>query len=374
MSMAHSHGRMSAGEARTAGWVTSVCLHGALALGAVFFLRQVELAPQTKPFHWDVAMVEPVPSPTSQAATSTAPPTAPPLHRTPSPAERPLTATPVEPSRVEVTPRPSPAPVAPVQQTPAPTLAAPPPRPEPVPQPPQQTAAPAKIEPVPDLVREQLPTPPKTVARSEEPPKPAPAIEKSAPAASSFVQASESSSLPAESRVSSAQAPPASSVTTPPPVITEALSPHEASPTPLTHTAPSSDHSMRQETPATQQAAAPPGQEVASLAPPSQAKVSKPDDGWLADLMGKWIQDLEKHYPANLRTEGIQGKVVIVAILHDDGTLSDVKVSKSSGNVLLDQAAVSDVEKGPPIQLSRPLGRSQRPIKFSISYDLKTSR
>lgn len=90
--------------------------------------------------------------------------------------------------------------------------------------------------------------------------------------------------------------------------------------------------------------------------------------------MGKWIQDLEKHYPASLRTEGVQGKVVLVAILHDDGTLSDVKVSKNSGNTLLDQAAVSDVEKGPPIHLSRPLGRSQRPIKFSISYDLKTGR
>lgn len=90
--------------------------------------------------------------------------------------------------------------------------------------------------------------------------------------------------------------------------------------------------------------------------------------------MGKWIADLEKPYPPSLRTEGIQGKVVLVAILHDDGALSDVKVSKSSGNALLDQAAVNAVEKGPPIQLSRPLGRPQRPIKFSISYDLRTAR
>lgn len=90
--------------------------------------------------------------------------------------------------------------------------------------------------------------------------------------------------------------------------------------------------------------------------------------------MGKWIADLEKHYPAALRVEGIQGKVVLVAILHDNGTLTDVKIAKSSGNTVLDQAALSDVEHGPPIKLSRPLGRPQRPVKFSISYDLKTGR
>ena len=128
------------------------------------------------------------------------------------------------------------------------------------------------------------------------------------------------------------------------------------------------------EIPSSQPAPAPQTQDVAALAPPVQSKAAKPDDGWLADLMGKWIQDLEKHYPASLRTEGIQGKVVIVAMLHDDGTLTDVRVAKSSGHPILDQAAVSDVEKGPPIHLARPLGRPQRPIKFSISYDLKTGR
>jgi TonB family protein len=114
--------------------------------------------------------------------------------------------------------------------------------------------------------------------------------------------------------------------------------------------------------------------EVAALTPSHQSNTAKPDDGWLSALMGKWIADLEKHYPTTLRLEGVQGKVVLVAMLHENGTLSDVKVAKSSGNTLLDQAAIADVEQGPPIQLSRPLGRSQRPIKFSISYDLKTVR
>jgi TonB family protein len=120
--------------------------------------------------------------------------------------------------------------------------------------------------------------------------------------------------------------------------------------------------------------AAPASTEMAALTPAGQPITAKPDDGWLSELMGKWIADLEKHYPATLRMEGVQGKVVLVAMLHENGALTDVKVARSSGNTVLDQAAIADVEQGPPIKLSRPLGRPQRPIKFSISYDLRITR
>ncbi|MCS6294362.1 MAG: energy transducer TonB [Nitrospira sp.] len=122
------------------------------------------------------------------------------------------------------------------------------------------------------------------------------------------------------------------------------------------------------------QPATPAATDVAALTSPGQSSTAKSDDGWLSTLMGKWIADLEKHYPATLRLEGVQGKVVLVAILHENGTLTDVKIAKSSGNTVLDQAAIADVEQGPPIKLSHPLGRPQRPVKFSISYDLKTAR
>ena len=105
-----------------------------------------------------------------------------------------------------------------------------------------------------------------------------------------------------------------------------------------------------------------------------QFKPIKPDYGWLSELMAKWIEDLDKRYPVMLRTEGIQGKVTLTAVLHEDGILSDVRIAKSSGNAMLDQVAVEDVRKGPPITLSRPLERPHMPVKFSIIYDLKTAR
>jgi protein TonB len=98
------------------------------------------------------------------------------------------------------------------------------------------------------------------------------------------------------------------------------------------------------------------------------------DYGWLADLMAGWIQELNKRYPAVLRSEGIEGRVTLIALLHDDGKLSDVRVIKSSGNAMLDQVAVEDVTKGPPVTLPQPLERSHMPVKFSIIYALKLAR
>jgi len=123
-----------------------------------------------------------------------------------------------------------------------------------------------------------------------------------------------------------------------------------------------------------QQMASVPTSQVDTYAAPSQSNPAKIDYGWLADLMARWIEDLDKRYPAMLRTEGIQGKVTLTALLHENGTLTDVRVAKSSGNTMLDQVAVEDVRKGPPITLSRPLERPHMPVKFSIIYDLKATR
>lgn len=123
-----------------------------------------------------------------------------------------------------------------------------------------------------------------------------------------------------------------------------------------------------------QQAAASTGPQVADLGPASQAKPMKADYGWLSELMAQWIGELDKRYPAMLRTEGITGRVTLTAVLHQDGALSDVRVVKSSGNALLDQVAVEDIRNGSPVRLSRPLERPHMPVKFSIVYDLKTAR
>lgn len=98
------------------------------------------------------------------------------------------------------------------------------------------------------------------------------------------------------------------------------------------------------------------------------------DYGWLAALMAQWIEGLDKRYPAALRAEGIEGKVTLIALLHEDGSLSDVRIAKGSGNAALDQVALEDVRNGSPVKLAHPLERPKISVKFSISYDMKTAR
>ncbi len=351
MTHVEKHDRLSAGGAHKAGWLVSVGLHGSLVLGALLLLQQMRLALQPEPFEWDVAMVQPVGSPSPATVANESPPS-PPTPAQPSlPAQRHPTAAPAQPL---------PAPVVPIQTPPAltqDTL----PRSEPIPPPPKQAAAPSKPEPTPEPVREEpRPHPPAAVKSNEAPPTTAPA---DIPAPAHAVAPSEplSASTPASTATSAPEPVPVP----PEPARTQVDIPQQPMPTP----GKTADTVTAINPPAT-----PTITEVAALAPPGQPSTAKPDDGWLSTLMGKWIADLEKHYPATLRMEGVQGKVVLMAMLHENGTLTDVKVAKSSGNALLDQAAITDVEQGPPITLSRPLGRPQRPIKFSISYDLKTAR
>jgi periplasmic protein TonB len=114
--------------------------------------------------------------------------------------------------------------------------------------------------------------------------------------------------------------------------------------------------------------------ETTASIPPTQPVSVRKDYGWLTEQMIRWVEDLDKRYPATLRADGAQGKVMFIAMLHADGSLSDVRVSKSSGNSVLDQVALEDVKSGPPVTLSQPLERPQMSVKFSIVYDLKTPR
>jgi len=111
--------------------------------------------------------------------------------------------------------------------------------------------------------------------------------------------------------------------------------------------------------------------------PVASANAQRPvnvDYGWLATLMAQWIEGLDKRYPAALRADGVEGKVTLVALLHEDGSLSDVRIAKGSGSAALDQVALEDVRNGPPVKLAHPLERPQISVKLSISYDLRTSR
>lgn len=333
----------------------SCLLHGGLFFAALLFLQRIQLAPQAEPFKWNVAMATasaPETS-TSRAPVQTAP--APALQRSspPAPAARPV----MEPAhpRVETQAILPPTPASPVIEKPAPVPTAPvapPPSAEPAPKPPV-LSKPEPIGKQPDPV---MPMPPPVATSSQH-----------APITSALQSIDTHVATPPQEPTSASSAVPSPAFEPPPPHPSET----PAEPTPP---AQSGSATTSTEVQANQQRGSAPGSQVAALAQTGQSKAAKVDYGWLSELMAKWIEDLDKRYPAMLRTEGIQGKVTLTAVLHEDGVLSDVRVVKSSGNETLDQVAVEDVRKGPPINLSRPLERPSMPVKFSIIYDLKTAR
>lgn len=80
----------------------------------------------------------------------------------------------------------------------------------------------------------------------------------------------------------------------------------------------------------------------------------------------------ETPYPSDAKNNGIEGKAFIKFIIERDGSVSDITLVRSSGNDLLDEAAVKRVEnmpywnagtqKGAPVRVSLMV-----PVVFSIN-------
>lgn len=68
------------------------------------------------------------------------------------------------------------------------------------------------------------------------------------------------------------------------------------------------------------------------------------------DYLGMIRLRIEKHkkYPDYARERGIEGKVTIIFVLKHDGYISGVRIAKSSGYKVLDQAAITAVKNASP--------------------------
>jgi periplasmic protein TonB len=298
-------------DAHVRGWLVSVLLHGTVALAAILIVKQIQLSPQNEPFKWKVAMVMP-----AQPVTPPASPT----YQAPPPTVR------------STTPAPSP----PVQQTsPAQT----PPSPQPL----TQQSAPSISERIvaPVVTESPAPTPPQptappqSVAHTTQPVEPV-RHETVAPMTTSGVKQVEAPM--AASAESAAKTAPSSA----PSAILAQTTQSEIAPAP------------------TQMAAIPPA--------PSNAP-TKRDYGWLSEAILRRVEEL-KHYPPSARVDRAEGKVVVKAVINEDGSIGEVEVFQSSGHPGLDKAAVETMRQAAPFHLPRPLGQPRMTIKIPMSYRL----
>lgn len=95
------------------------------------------------------------------------------------------------------------------------------------------------------------------------------------------------------------------------------------------------------------------------------------DRGWLAELLARRLAEI-KRYPSAARFNGWEGKVVLRAVIRADGHLSDVKVHKSSGYDVLDNAAMDAVRSVCPLRMDQSLGASEVVVYVPIVYSLRS--
>jgi periplasmic protein TonB len=109
---------------------------------------------------------------------------------------------------------------------------------------------------------------------------------------------------------------------------------------------------------------------MASATPARTAPAGKPDYDWLMKALLGRVNEL-KNYPVMARMNRWEGKVVLRAVIREDGQVLMVDVQESSGRSILDNDAMETLKKASPLKLDHPLGKPQVAILMPISYSLR---
>lgn len=316
-------------------WACSLLVHG-LAVGLVVaVLGDLKLTPKPEPFKWDVAMVEPTPRPVVQPADSQlklAQPTK--QAPAPKPVERQTTTILAEPQ-----PQPAPTPVIQRQEPVQPVVAR---KPEPELKPESKPEVPPPIPMVAKPVESLIQHPTHNISTQS---------------AESHAPLAEPATMPAPA------APPAPMVASVAP-----SAPVEAAPS-------ASAHQAVQESAKEQQAESSPTpvQEAAVHHAPAHSgagHAAKADYGWLGKVLWDRVANL-KRYPHLARARHLEGRVVVRAVIREDGHLTKVDVAESSGHEILDMDAIEIIKRACPLHLRQPLGRPEVVVQVPISYKLQ---
>ncbi len=78
-----------------------------------------------------------------------------------------------------------------------------------------------------------------------------------------------------------------------------------------------------------------------------------------------------KRYPHLARARHLEGRVVVRAVIREDGHLTKVDVAESSGHEILDMDAIEIIKRACPLHLRQPLGRPEVVVQVPISYKLQ---
>jgi protein TonB len=129
------------------------------------------------------------------------------------------------------------------------------------------------------------------------------------------------------------------------------------------------DHGQTAVTDAAGQLSPDTGSRTAPQVAASAARSGKADFGWLAEALWSRVEKM-KRYPQLARINHWEGKVILRAVIREDGELLALNVAQSSGHPVLDEEALASVKQAFPLGLPRSLGQPQVALQIPISYRL----
>jgi periplasmic protein TonB len=111
-------------------------------------------------------------------------------------------------------------------------------------------------------------------------------------------------------------------------------------------------------------------QRTAAVERPIQAYPEvQADYGWLAQTIWRQVEKY-KRYPTQARQKEWEGKVMLEAVIRQDGTILHLRVAETSGHEILDKDALSLLWKLSPLALDHALGHPQITILVPLTYKL----
>ncbi|MCS6287687.1 MAG: TonB family protein [Nitrospira sp.] len=299
--------------ARMGGWLVSLTLHG-LSLGTALVLAaEFSVLPEQRPFRWEVAMVS---TPTLQPVAADVP--------------APLSASSVSPA---VMPRDK----APRQVRSRPNAAS-------TQAARSQEARSGIVSPAQDgFVRPQATENPSVAVDS-------------APSATHTPSADRTSDEPVHEAPQTTRVDLPVTTTEPSEVPPPAVETTEQSATTSVPSIPESIRLVNRPTPRAREA--------------TVSRVLHADYGWLAEMLFRKVEQ-SKRYPTFAKSRRWQGNVILQAVIHEDGSISDITIVTPSGHSVLDLDAVALLEQASPVQLKYPLGQSHVVVHIPIGYRLE---
>jgi TonB family protein len=97
------------------------------------------------------------------------------------------------------------------------------------------------------------------------------------------------------------------------------------------------------------------------------ASSARADYGWLQRAIFQRLEEI-KRFSRPSFDQSRPLKVLVKAVVSDEGMLVEAEVVKSSGLHRIDQEAMALVQRAFPLQLDRPLDRRQIVMRIPITY------